>query len=280
MSCIESRRFRLLKLPVGITLLVNLLALSGMGVEAAEMLAFPEKFVIRLSSISIQDADTDLTVLSSSNIGSGFSFVDDLGGDDRVTIPRIDGYYRFNPMHRVEFGTFRIERDGRNLLTIDLDIGDETYSVGDTVISNINYELLKIGYAYSFYHSQAVELSVTAGLNMMNYEFDYELVDGRSADSSEASGPLPMFGIRVSYAINPRWSIHYLFEVLFVEAGDAEGSFQNYELDIRYKLNENFMLGAGLTRFSIDVTTKDSDWDGRIADIHHGIVVSGHFFFN
>ena len=89
-----------------------------------------------------------------------------------------------------------------------------------------------------------------------------------------------MFGIRVSYAIDPRWSIHYLSELLFVEAGDTEGSFQNYELDIRYKLNENFMLGAGLTRFSIDVTTKDSDWDGRIADTHHGIVVSGIYFID
>lgn len=280
MSCIESRCFRLLKLAVGITLLVNLLALSDMTVEAAEKLAFPEKSIIRLSSISIRDADTDLTVLSSSKLGTGFSFVDDLGGDDSATIPRIDGYYRFSPVHRVEFGAFRIERDGRNLLTIDVDIGDESYSVGDTVISNINYELLKIGYAFSFYHSQAVELSVTAGLNMTKYEFDYELVDGTSADSSESSGPLPMFGIRVSYAINPRWSIHYLSEVLFVEAGDAEGSFQNYELDIRYKLNENFMLGAGLTRFSIDVTTKDNDWNGRIADTHYGIAVSGHYLIN
>jgi len=278
MNCIELRRFRLFRLAVGTILLVNLLAPGGTSVEAAETAAFPEKLVIRISSISIRDADTDLTVLSSSNLGTGFSFVDDLGGDDSVTIPRIDGYYRFKPLHRVEFGTFRIERDGRNLLTIDLDIGDESFSVGDTVISNMDYELLKVGYAYSFYHSQTVELSITAGLHMTNYEFDYELVDGTSADSSKASGPLPMFGIRVSYAINPRWSLHYLSEVLFVDAADAEGSFQNYEVDIRYKLNENFMLGAGLTRFGIDVTTKDTDWDGRIADTHYGIAVSGHYF--
>ena len=280
MNSIESRCFRLSWLAVGTILLVNLLAPGGTSVEAAEKVAFPEKLVIRISSISIRDADTDLTVLSSGNLGTGFSFNDDLGGDDSVTIPRIDGYYRFKPSHRIEFGSFRIERDGRNLLTIDLDIGDESFNVGDTVISNIDYELLKIGYAYSFYHSQTVELSVTAGLHMTNYEFDYELVDGTSADSSKASGPLPMFGIRVSYAINPRWSIHYLSEVLFVDAADAEGSFQNYEVHIRYKLNENFMLGAGLTRFGIDVTTKDNDWDGRIADTHHGIAVSGHYFIN
>lgn len=280
MDSINSRRCRQLVQAGGITLLVNLWILADTGVEAAGMEAFPEKLVVRLSSYSIQNADTDLTVFSSSNFGTGFSFVDDLGGDDSLSIPRIDGYYRFNGRHRIEFGTFRIERDGRNILAIDLDIGDESYSIGDTVVSEISYELLKVGYAYTFYHSPAVELSATLGLNVTEYEFDYELVDGSSADSSRASGPLPMFGVRVSYAINPRWSVHYLSEVLFVESGDTDGSIQNYELDIRYKLNNRFILGAGIARFSVDVTTEDSDWNGRIADTHPALVVSGGYFFN
>ena len=89
-----------------------------------------------------------------------------------------------------------------------------------------------------------------------------------------------MFGIRVSYAINPRWSVHYLSEVLFVETGDTDGSIQNYELDIRYQLNNRLILGAGIARFSVDVTTDDSDWNGRIADTHPALVVSGGYFFN
>jgi len=263
----------------GIILLVNLWALADMGAEAAETAAFPEKFVVRLSSYSIQNADTDLTVFSSSNIGTGFSFVDDLGGDDSLAIPRIDGYYRFNSRHRIEFGSFRIVRDGRNILALDLDIGDESYSVGETVVSKISYQLFKVGYAYTFYHSPEVELSATLGLNLTDYEFDYELIDGSSADSSKTSGLLPMFGIRVSYAISPRWSVHYLSEVLFVESGDTDGSIQNYELDVRYKLNNGFILGVGVARFSVDVTTEDNDWNGRIADTHPALVVSGGYFF-
>lgn len=280
MDCVKYRCCRLFFGAGSITLLVNLWILGDIGVKAAGTVAFPEKFLLRLSSYSIQNADTDLAVFSSSSLGTGFSFVDDLGGDDSVTVPRIDGYYRFNHRHRIEFGTFRIERDGRNLLAIDLDIGDESYSVGDTVKSKINYELLKVGYAYTIYHSQEVELSATLGLNVTDYEFDYRLIDGSSADSSRASGPLPMFGVRVSYAINPRWSVHYLSEVLFIEAGDTDGSIQNYELDFRYKLNNKFIVGAGLARFSVDVTTEDSDWNGRIADTHPALVVTGSYFFN
>lgn len=279
MDYINSRRYRQLTRAGSIILLLNLWVLFDTGVVIAAKVAFPEKFLVRLSSYSIQNADTDLAVFSSSTLGTGFSFVDDLGGDDGVTVPRVDGYYRFNGSHRIEFGSFRIERDGRNLLAIDLDIGDESYSVGDTVVSKISYELIKVSYAYTFYHSPEVELSATLGLNVTDYEFDYELIDGSSANSSRASGPLPMFGIRVSYAINPRWSVHYLSEVLFVEAGDTDGSIQNYELDFRYKLNNKFILGAGLARFSVDVTTEDSDWNGRIADTHPALVVSGSYFF-
>lgn len=274
MNCIESRCDWLVRLTIGI---VMMLLVPSAGSAAAQP-AFAEKFVIRLSSYEIRDADTDLTVLSSDQIGTGFNFVDDLGGDDRVTVPRLDGYFRFKDVHRIEFSKLRIERDGRNLLAIDLDIGDQTYIVGDTVVSNISYEVLKLGYAYSFYQSPEVELALTAGINMTDYEFEYELVDGSSEDTSKASGPLPMFGVRMSYAINRHWSLHYLSEVLFVDTSDAEGSFTNYELDIRYRFNKSFMLGAGLTRFSFDITSEDPDWRGRIADTHQGILISAGYY--
>ncbi|MDH3218644.1 MAG: hypothetical protein OEO19_03840 [Gammaproteobacteria bacterium] len=253
------------------------LAAGGFAVAAAGSEGFPETFLLRMSAYGIRDADTDLAVLSSENLGTGFSFVDDLGGDQSLTIPRIDGHYRIDERHRIEFGSFRIERDGRDRLDIDLEIGDQSYTAGDTVISEINYELLKVGYAYSFYRSQTVELSATAGLNATDYAFDYRLVDGTSAGSSRAAGVLPMFGIRMAYEINPGWSLHYLSEVLFVEGGDVEGSLQNYELEIRYRFARRFLLGVGLTRFSIDVTARDPEWNGRIADTHQGILVAASY---
>ena len=280
MRCIGVRSLCQVIAAVVVALLLNLLAMGNVAAETVARPAFSETFVLRLSSYHISDADTDLTVLSSVNIGTGFNFVDDLGGDDSVTVPRLDGYFRLNDVHRIEFSSFRIERDGKNRLSIDIDIGDETYTVGETVVSSIVYELFKIGYAYSFYRSEQVELAVTAGLNMTEYEFDYELVDGSSDDTSDASGPLPMFGIRVAYAVTSNWSLHYLSEVLFIETDEAEGSFQTYELDIRYRLNERFMLGAGVLRSSIDVTAEDPDWNGRIADTYEGYLLSGIFYLD
>ncbi len=245
---------------------------------AADDLAFPERASFRIASYSVRGADTDLTVLSDVLVGSGFNFVDDLGGDNDVDVPRIDGFYRLDDRHRIEFGALRIERDGRDRLDIAINIGDESYNVGDIVVSEIEYDLLKLGYAYSFYRSSEVELSFSFGLDLTEYSFDYKLVDGTSGDTSEANGPLPMFGIRFAYRINPEWSLHYLSEVLFIETGDVEGSFQNYELDLRYRFDRSFVLGAGLTRFSMDIDSEDNNWRGRIADTHQGILLFAAYY--
>ncbi|MDH3762656.1 MAG: DUF481 domain-containing protein [Gammaproteobacteria bacterium] len=238
-----------------------------------------ENFMIRLVSYSVENADTDMTVLSDDNIGTGFSYADDLGGDTRTIVPRLDMYYRFNDRHRIEFSNFKYERDGRQLLAIDIDIEDQTYSIGETVVSDITYELLKIGYAYSFYHSTEVELSFTAGLNITSYDFNFELADGSQADSSRVNAPMPMFGLRMSYAINPRWSVHYLAETFFIEVGDSlEGAFLAYELDLQYRFSNNFTLGFGVSRFSMDLDANDDDWNGKIADSHRGVLLFASYY--
>lgn len=256
----------------GILLLANLATTSPAVAE--EKYAFSEKFMFRLSSYSVENADTDIAVQNEQGIGTNVSFAKDLGGESSVTIPRIDAFYRFNESHRIDFASFKIERDGRRQLRIDIDWDDQSYSIGETVVSDISYELLKIGYGYSFYHSHNVELGFTAGFNITSYEFNYQLDDGSQADSSDVTAPLPMFGLRMAYAITPKWSIHYLSETFFIEIGDElEGVFQNFELDLQYKAHKNFMLGMGVTRLSIDLEANDEEWRGRIADSHQGILL-------
>jgi len=246
---------------------------GGEFVVAADNVAFPEKFMFRLVSYSVEDADTDIAIFSESKVGAGVSFAKDLGGDTSVTVPRFDAYYRFNPRHRVDVTSFGIDRAGRELLKIDIEFEDQSYSAGQTVISDISYELFKIGYGYSFYHSPDVELGITAGLSFTSYDFNYALADGSDSGSSDVSSPLPMFGLRMAYAITPRWSIHYLSEAFFINLGDElEGALLDYEIGLQYRTGENFMLGAGVTRISIDLESDDEDWRGRIDDSHRGFL--------
>ena len=73
--------------------------------------AFPDKYMIRLGSYIVDGSDTTFSVSSDfGGLGTVIDYSRDLGGESRVTIPRIDAYYRFNPRHRIDFTAFSIDR--------------------------------------------------------------------------------------------------------------------------------------------------------------------------
>ncbi len=86
-------------LPGKVAVFILLCGLSGAFAHAADdasEYAFPESFKIRVSSFHIFNADSDIAVFGSSGVGASIDFDKDLGGENDITVPRIDGYYRFN----------------------------------------------------------------------------------------------------------------------------------------------------------------------------------------
>jgi len=248
--------------------------------DESAVYAFPDKYMLRLGAYIVDGADTQFSV-SKNGLGTVIDYSRDLGGDSRDTIPRIDAYYRFNPRHRIDFTSFSIDRKGTRELAIDppIVIDGEDFS-GDTLNSDIKYTLYKLGYGYSFYHSEKVELTITAGLNFTTYDFTFSNDAGDKAESAGFTAPLPMFGLRMGYAITPKWSVNYVAESFFIEFEDKiKGALINYELNTEYKLFKNFAIGAGLARIGSNVDVNDDDYSGKISDSYRGYTVFGTLYF-
>lgn len=254
------------------------------SVNAAEeeaAVAFPDTWMIRLGTYIVDGSDTQFSVVSDIGVGTVIDYSRDLGGESRDTIPRIDAYYRFNPRHRIDFTAFSIDRAGSRTIAIDppIEIGDEVYS-GGTLNSEIKYTLYKLGYAYSFYHSSKVELSITAGLNMTSYDLKFEDDTGTQVETADVTAPLPMFGLRMGYAITPKWSVNYVAESFFIDLEDKlRGALINYELNTEYKLFKHFAIGAGLARIGSSLEVNDDDWKGSVSDSYRGYTIFGTFYF-
>ena len=195
---------------------------------------YPDKFKILLGSYLIQDTNTEISINSSTgNIGTVIDMERDLGTEDRLSVPRIDGYYRFNDKHRLNFGWFNIKRQGTTTTSIDITIGDEVFLSNSVVESIVDTTFLKLAYAYSFYKSPKVELSFIAGLNLMDYSV---VVDNKTSGrvvTADATATLPVLGMSMSYAISPRWLVHYKFETFYIELdNEIRGSLLDAELGV------------------------------------------------
>ena len=249
--------------------------------EEAVAVAFPDTWMLRLGAYIVDGSDTQFSVSSPINVGTVIDFNRDLGGDSRDTIPRIDAYYRFNPRHRIDFTSFSIDRKGTKTLAIDppIIINGEDFS-GGSLDSDIKYTLYKLGYAYSFYHSPQIELSLSAGLNITSYDLSFSNAAGGKVESAGFTVPLPMFGLRMGYAITPKWSVQYVSEAFFIEFEDTlRGALISYEISTEYKLFKNFAIGAGLARFNANVDVNDDNWEGSVSDSYRGYTLFGTLYF-
>lgn len=242
--------------------------------------AFPDSWMIRLGAYIVDGSNTQVSVNSALGVGAAIDYQKDLGGEDGDTIPRIDAYYRFNERHRIDFTSFSIDRKGERTLAIDLAIGDEIFSASETIQSDIKYTLYRLGYGYSFYHSPKVELTLTAGLNITEYDLSFSLEDGTKAESAGVTVPLPVVGLRMGYAITPKWNVRYVSEAFFIDMDDSfRGAILNFELNTEYRLFKHFALGAGLARIGINAEVDDDDWRGKVSDSYRGFNVFGTFYF-
>ena len=243
--------------------------------------AFPDKWMIRAGVYSVGDSVTQFSVNSDAGgLGTTIDYSKDLGGEEGDTIPRIDAYYRFNERHRIDFTTFVIDRTGARTLAIDppIVIGDTDISGGE-VKSDIKYTLYKIGYAYSFYHSDKVELSISAGLNVTSYDLKFES-SGGSVETAGVTAPLPVFGLRMGYAITPKWSVQYVAESFFIDLEDKfRGGLLVHELNTEYRVFKNFALGVGFARQATTAEIDSDDWRGKVTDSYRGLTAFGVLYF-
>ena len=104
-----------MQLPSMAVALLTVTPLAAADEEA--MVAFPDKWMIRLGAYIVDGSNTQFSINSDvGGLGTTIDYQRDLGGEDGDSIPRIDVYYRFNARHRIDFTSFSIERTGERAI--------------------------------------------------------------------------------------------------------------------------------------------------------------------
>ncbi len=233
-----------------------------------------DRFSLRLGSFSLQDSNTVIRVDSADGVlGTVINFEETLDVESRTDVARLDGYYRFNPRHRIDFSYFDIERDGSATLLDDIDFDDETFLAGARVDTVYNTEIFKVSYSYSFIHVEQYEFGVGIGLHTTNLEASLDVPDIGQKEDAEGTAPLPVFNFRGRFNFTPKWSAQFKFEWFILEFDEYEGSFTDSLLTIEHQTFKNVGFGIGVNRLNLEVEATADDLRGEVESGNSGAVI-------
>jgi hypothetical protein len=244
----------------------------------------PDKFKIAIGGYAVGRYDSTMS-LTEPSLGAGVSISpeDTLGLDATQTVARLDGYYRFNRKHALTYSWYRISSDGNKTVEdedlelpwLDEDDNPIVIPVGARIDTVLDYDIFKLGYLWSFHHTDKVELAVGAGLHLTRITVGMTAettVSGADAKDVKTTVPLPVLSFALIYNVTPKFSWHLKTEVFAIAFDDWEGTYTDGTLGMEYRAWKNVGLGVGLGSNSLKITEETNDYkfsyDNRISGIN------------
>ena len=237
------------------------ISLAGESTETLPWEKFGANFGVFVSSLD-----------SSFRIGSGLGLDIDveelLDLDTTNTVFRAGALWRFtdNRRHRLDFTWFAFRRDGTRQLTEDITIEKDdgttvTLNAGSTVDAFFDMDIYQLAYSYSFFQDDRVDLAAGIGLYVMPLDFGIQaagLVDKEGSASFTA--PLPVLGLRMDFALTPKWFIRTGSQVFYLEYDNFRGSILEFRGALEYKPWKHVGIGLGFDALDVKVEAEDEDY--------------------
>jgi hypothetical protein len=255
----------------------------------AEETKLTEKFRIALGGYTIPSMDSTVS-LTETSLGAGASISpqDTLGLDTEQTVLRLDGYYRFNNRHALTYSWYSISSDGNKSIEEEFRWVDEngdtvTIPIGARAQTQLDYDIFKIGYLWSFYHSSKVELGAGAGLHISKISMGLDVSDSTlgpiDTKDVKTTVPLPVLSFGLTYGVTPKFHWYLKSEVFAIAIDDWEGVYTDGTLGLEYRFWEHIGLGAGFSSNALKITEKTGEYkftfDNRITGLL--LYVAGYY---
>ncbi|MDO3385367.1 DUF481 domain-containing protein [Gilvimarinus sp. SDUM040013] len=189
-----------------------------------------------------------------SGFGAAVRLNDTLDMEEDSSILKIDGRFHFNQNHSLTYSVYRIGSQGSVELNRDINwvntAGDEiTIPVGAQVDSDLTYTTAQIGYLWSFYKTDKVELNAGGGLHISQIEFAINgegIYTGAQAEKIETTLPLPVASIGFRYNITENWRWFYNLSAFALSFDNLSGVYTDNRLGMDYFFTPNIGVGAGI----------------------------------
>ena len=225
--------------------------------------------------VFITDRNTTGRVDSATlGLGTTINFENDLGLDGSGTVARLDGYYRFQPRHRIDYAIFDLSRDATATIDEEIQFRDEIFDINSTISSEFDLTIYKAAYTYSLLMRDDGYLGVTGGLFTLSSDVSLTESNTGQFDAEDLTAPLPVVGLRGNYQLMPRLVLRGSAELFAVEFDDIDGRLVDFHIGLDYYFRDNFALGLAYNAVSINVDADGSDFKGALDWDYDGVLLS------
>jgi len=247
-----------------------------------------DKFKIALGGYSVIRYDSTMA-LTDENLGAGVSInpIDAFDLETKQSVLRLDGHYRFNTEHALTFSVYSIKAQGNKILEKDVNWQDEdgneiTIPVGSSVDTSLDYDIFKVGYLWTFYHTDKIDLAVGAGLHLTRVAVGLDAsvsYVGNEVRDVKSTLPMPVLAYELAYRVTPKFQWYVKSEFFALKFDTWDGIYTDASLGMEYRVFDQVGLGLGLGSNSLKVIEKTSDYtfnyDNRITGVL--VYVAGYF---
>jgi hypothetical protein len=239
-------------------------SLAQFNAQQSQVRGMNERFRLDLGGF-FQKLDTTIQ-LGGSNGGAGteVNLEDVLGQDARQTTFRADGYWRFGPHGRLDFGYRGWNRQSDRVLSQDITVGDQTYHVGANIDTHMQVNVADLFYSYSFANNGETELGLSLGASVYRTKFEAEVMATLSGGGGTASGsttaesrdviaPIPALGAYFTFTLLPRFFFYAKAKGITGAASGYHAEMLDAKVGLDYYFGQNVGIGAGYNYVTITV---------------------------
>ena len=233
-------------------------------------------------------------VLSGSGAGVVVNFEDLLGLDTTTTQYRINAHYRAWRRHHFFFSFYDLSRNAEKTLVVDIPETDPPVTAGALVASNLDIKIYQVGYTFSFWNDDRVDLGaglgfyimeLGAGLGVLAGIGGGEEIAGEVLLAEEITAPLPVLNLRGNVAITKRVFLKNTFDVFYISLSGFEGLLLDTTIALEGHICRFFGLGMGFNFLTVEIDGDgDADflggsWKGKLNFDYSGLSIYAKFFF-
>jgi hypothetical protein len=225
-----------------------------------------ESRVVLSMGVMQVNSSTSLRVDSSAGfLGTEVDGENELGLERRRYEPKFDVAFRAGERNRVFFDYFSLDRRDTAVLVAPISYGNVVLQVGDPVTTDLSLRVLQLGYGFSFWHGDKLEIAGILAINDTEIQSS-ERVNTATRhvyDEQSLAGPFPTPGIDVTWAPTKHFYFEGKARYLRVAIDHLDGSVGLYDLDALYRLRPNVAFGLGYSATRADLLSRKSDNAGR-----------------